>query len=170
MLASTSRVRCDQRESLLGGRGAVRGAAASAPWVERSIAVLPFENRPRAGVPSAGRWRPEPCLRRLGPPSVQGASTGDPDDAQLHVLEGLSRDNLGRQAEAIASDERGGRLLPVSRDAVNGSYIEHRRARLSLLAGERDKALDVLARLLKIPYYLSPEWFRIDPDFASLRG
>lgn len=77
---------------------------------------------------------------------------------------------MGRQAEAIASDERGGRLLPVSRDAVNGSYIKHRRARLSLLTGERDKALDVLARLLKIPYYLSPEWFRIDPDFASLRG
>ena len=36
--------------------------------------------------------------------------------------------------------------------------------------GEREKALDVLERLLAMPYYLSPGWLRIDPNFASLRG
>ncbi len=33
-----------------------------------------------------------------------------------------------------------------------------------------EKALDQLERLLKIPYYLSPGWLRIDPNFALLRG
>jgi hypothetical protein len=39
-----------------------------------------------------------------------------------------------------------------------------------LLVGEPEKALDRLAPLLKIPYYLSPGWLKIDPTFAPLRG
>jgi hypothetical protein len=38
------------------------------------------------------------------------------------------------------------------------------------ILGERDKAIDQLERLLAIPYFLSPQWLRIDPTFASLRG
>lgn len=34
----------------------------------------------------------------------------------------------------------------------------------------RLQALDQLAPLLEIPYYLSPGWLRIDPPFASLKG
>jgi hypothetical protein len=39
-----------------------------------------------------------------------------------------------------------------------------------LLVGEPDRALDQLERLLKGPYYLSPGWLKIDPNFAPLRG
>jgi hypothetical protein len=35
--------------------------------------------------------------------------------------------------------------------------------------GEPDMALDLLEPLLKIPYYLSPAWLRIDPAFDTLR-
>jgi hypothetical protein len=35
--------------------------------------------------------------------------------------------------------------------------------------GEPDKALDQLEPLLKVPYYLSPAWLRIDPAFDPLR-
>ncbi|HUQ14803.1 MAG TPA: hypothetical protein VM094_02020 [Gemmatimonadales bacterium] len=34
---------------------------------------------------------------------------------------------------------------------------------------EPDKALDQLEPLLKIPYYLSAGWLRIDPTFDPLR-
>ena len=93
-----------------------------------------------------------------------------PDDAQLHVLKGLALAYLGRKPEAIAAGERGGQLLPVSRDAYIGPYLQHQRARIYLLVGEREQALDVLEGLLARPYYLSPGWLRIDPTFASLRG
>ncbi len=93
-----------------------------------------------------------------------------PDDAQLHVLKGLALAFLSRKADAITAGERGGQLMPVSRDATNGPYFQHQRARIYLLTGERDKALDVLEGLLAIPYFLSPGWLRIDPTFASLRG
>ena len=42
--------------------------------------------------------------------------------------------------------------------------------RTYLLVGEPEKALDRLEPLLKIPYYLSPGWLRIDPTFAPLMG
>ena len=33
-----------------------------------------------------------------------------------------------------------------------------------------EKALDRLEALMKVPYYLSPGWLRIDPNFDPLRG
>ena len=36
--------------------------------------------------------------------------------------------------------------------------------------GEPEQALDRLEPLLKIPYYLSPGWLKIDPTFTPLRG
>jgi hypothetical protein len=38
-----------------------------------------------------------------------------------------------------------------------------------MLVGEPEKALDRLEPLLKIPYYLSGGWLKIDPNFDSLR-
>ncbi len=52
----------------------------------------------------------------------------------------------------------------------NGPYYQHQLARIYVLVGEPEKALDQLEVLLKIPYELSPGWLRIDPNFASLRG
>jgi hypothetical protein len=42
--------------------------------------------------------------------------------------------------------------------------------RTYLLIGERDKALDQLKPLLRLPFYLSPAWLRIDPTFTPLKG
>jgi hypothetical protein len=39
-----------------------------------------------------------------------------------------------------------------------------------MVVNEPDKALDLLEPLVKIPYYLSPRWLTIDPNFASLRS
>ena len=36
--------------------------------------------------------------------------------------------------------------------------------------GEPEQALDRLEPLLRIPYYLSPGWLKIDPTFTPLRG
>jgi TolB-like protein/Tfp pilus assembly protein PilF len=93
-----------------------------------------------------------------------------PRDAQRHVLRGLALAYLGRKAEAIAEGERGLALLPISRNAFTGAYVQHQLARIYIVAGEPEKALDRLEPLLKIPYYLSPGWLRIDPNFAPLKG
>jgi hypothetical protein len=93
-----------------------------------------------------------------------------PGDPQRTVIRGVALAYLGRKAEAIQEGERGVALVPVSRDALQGPYLQHQLVRIYLLCGEPDKALDRLEPLLKIPYFLSPAWLRIDPAFAPLRG
>ena len=93
-----------------------------------------------------------------------------PQDAQLHVLLGLALAYLGEKSAAIREGHRGVALLPISRDPFNAPYIQHQLARIYMLVGEPEKALDQLEPLLGVPYYLSPGWLRIDPTFAPLRG
>jgi serine/threonine protein kinase/TolB-like protein/Flp pilus assembly protein TadD len=93
-----------------------------------------------------------------------------PNDAQLHVLHGLALAYAGRSVEAIAEGEKGLAMQPIAKDAYSGAYNQHVLARIYVLAGKPDKALDLLEPLLKIPYYLSPGWLKIDPNFAPLRG
>ncbi len=95
---------------------------------------------------------------------------GAPNDPQLHVLDGLALAYVGRKAEAIAQGEKGVSMLPISVDAQNGSYYQHQLARIYLMVGEKEKALDMLEPLLAMPYFLSPGWLRIDPTFAELKG
>jgi tetratricopeptide (TPR) repeat protein len=95
--------------------------------------------------------------------------TNTPDDAQRRVLLGLALAYAGRKKEAIRAGERGVSLLPISKDAYTGPYLQHQLVRIYLLTGEPQKAVDLLAPLLEIPYYLSPGWLRVDPTFESLR-
>jgi len=93
-----------------------------------------------------------------------------PQDAQRHIVLGLALAYLGRSADAIREGEHGVALAPISRDAQTGPYNQHQLVRIYLLLGQNDKALDNLEPLLRIPYYLSPGWLRIDPTFAPLKG
>ena len=82
---------------------------------------------------------------------------------------GLALAYQGRKADAVREGERAVVLSPVSKDAHTGPYIQHQLARIYLLVGESEKALDQLEPLLQIPYYLSPAWLKIDPNFDPLR-
>jgi serine/threonine protein kinase/tetratricopeptide (TPR) repeat protein len=92
-----------------------------------------------------------------------------PEDPGRQAALGLALAYLGRKAEAMKAGERAVALLPLSGDGYTGPYFQHLLVRIYLLVGEPDKALDRLEPLLRIPYYLSPAWLRIDPTFDSLR-
>ena len=93
-----------------------------------------------------------------------------PENAQLHVLMGTVLAYLGRKADAIREGRRGVELMPLSRNAYQSPYLQHQLARIYLLVGEPEQALDVLETLMRIPYFLSPGWLRVDPTFDPLRG
>jgi hypothetical protein len=59
-------------------------------------------------------------------------------------------------------------LVPI--DAYIGPYIQLQLVRIYMLTGETEKALDRLEPLLRVPFYLSPGWLRLDPTFQPLRG
>jgi serine/threonine-protein kinase len=92
-----------------------------------------------------------------------------PDNAQRLAFLGLMLAYLGRKADAIRAGERAVALAPASRDGYIGPYLQHQLARIYTIVGEPDKAVDELEPLLKMPYYLSSGWLRIDPEFAALR-
>jgi serine/threonine-protein kinase len=101
--------------------------------------------------------------------AFEAQSRAAPDDAQRHALLGLSLAYLGRKEEAVREGTRGVELLPISRDSYFGPYVQLQLTRIYLLLGEPEKALDQLEPLLKVPFYLSPGWLRIDPTFQPLR-
>ena len=68
----------------------------------------------------------------------------------------------GRRARPGAAADRPATATPAP-------ICEHLLARIYILAGEPEKALDRLEPLLRTPYYLSPGWLRIDPTFDPLR-
>ena len=39
-----------------------------------------------------------------------------------------------------------------------------------MMAGQQERAVDIIEKLLQRPYFLTPAWLRIDPTFAPLRG
>jgi TolB-like protein/Flp pilus assembly protein TadD len=92
-----------------------------------------------------------------------------PNDAQSHTLLGVALAYLGRKEDAIREAERGVAMAPISKDAYGGPYNQLQLVRTYILVGEQEKALDQLEPLLKIPFYLSPGWLKIDPMFDPLR-
>ncbi len=91
------------------------------------------------------------------------------ENSQLLCLRGVALAYLGRSAEAVREGERGLALQSPSKDGYSGPYNQHQLVRIYILAGQQEKALDLLEPLLKIPYYLTPAWLRIDPNFDPLR-
>ncbi|HXS23245.1 MAG TPA: protein kinase [Gemmatimonadales bacterium] len=92
-----------------------------------------------------------------------------PDDAAHRMAVGLAYAYMGRKAEAIREGERAVAQSPVSTNAYYGVYFLHQLARIYALVGEPEKAIDQLEQVLKLPYYLSPAWLRIDPTLEHLR-
>ena len=93
-----------------------------------------------------------------------------PDDVQQLLFVGLAEAYLGRKAEAIRDGEAAIRQAPLTGDASTAPYFHQVLARIYVLTGEQEKALDVIEKLLTIPGDLSPGWLRIDPNFAALKG
>ncbi len=94
----------------------------------------------------------------------------NPGDANLHAQHGIALAYSGRRGEAMTEGERAVAMAPVPGGTIVRHYYEHVLARIYLLVGEPEKALDQLEVLLKEPYLLTPDWIRIDPNFASLSG
>ena len=92
-----------------------------------------------------------------------------PEDAHRLVLLGVALAYTGRRDEAIRLATQGVALAPITK-YPGAAYYQHQLARVYILAGEPERALDQLEPLLKVPYYLSSGWLKIDPTFAPLRG
>jgi hypothetical protein len=61
-------------------------------------------------------------------------------------------------------------LMPVERDAYDGPLVLQGLAQVYTWTGEKDKAFEVLRRLLSLPGYVSYGYLKMDPAWKPLRS
>ena len=101
-----------------------------------------------------------------------------PENSELLGDLALTVMGLGDKASAVAFSERAIAAVPIGRDAVNGPFVLEILARVAARAGDPDRAIATLEKLLSIPYNsalasnvpLTPALLRLDPMFEPLRN
>ena len=103
------------------------------------------------------------------------------EQPENHILLGdlaLTDMSLGDKAAALTLSERGMTVNPIEKDAVTGPASIEFFARVAVQAGEADRAITALQKLLSTPYSgplgpaapLTPALLRLDPMFDPLRN
>jgi tetratricopeptide (TPR) repeat protein len=77
---------------------------------------------------------------------------------------------LGRKEEALREIRRAVELVPIGRDAANGADLIHYSAIVYAWVGERDLALQNLARAAQLPGFVSYGRLKLLPWYDPLRG
>ena len=100
---------------------------------------------------------------------VEAKIRQEPDDARLRSALGIACAGLGRKQDAIREGKLAVDLLPVSKDAMRGICRVGDLARIYVMVGEFDLAINQIESLLSIPSELSIELLRLDPAWNPLR-
>jgi tetratricopeptide (TPR) repeat protein len=93
-----------------------------------------------------------------------------PGDQRLYSSLGIAYAGLGRHKMAISYGEKAVKLLPVSKEAYKGPYLVEDLARIYVMAGKYDEAIERIKYLLLNPGLLSPKILELDPRWAPLRN
>ncbi|MCJ7580277.1 MAG: protein kinase, partial [Candidatus Aminicenantes bacterium] len=98
-----------------------------------------------------------------------------PDDPRYRAALGMVYAYLGQKEAAIEEGELAAKLHPVSKDAGQGPIYLINLAKIFVIVGEFDKALDQLEFLLSIPqaeflwHLISVPQLQLDPQWDALR-
>jgi hypothetical protein len=77
---------------------------------------------------------------------------------------------LGRKRQAIDEGRRACKLLPITRDSINGIHIMEFLAVIYAWVGEKDLALEQLKAILPYPSFISYGQLKLHPYWDPLRG
>ena len=93
-----------------------------------------------------------------------------PEDAQFHSSLGFAYAGLDRKEDALREGRLGVKLLPVTKDAWTGAYRVEDLAKIYVMVGEFDAAINQLELLLSKPGRMSIPLLRLDPAWDPLRN
>ncbi len=94
----------------------------------------------------------------------------DPTNTQLLRQGAVVEAILGNKDEALRRITLAAEIIPEASNAFMGVSISGVRARVYAWIGDKDRAIDEIARLLRIPSSLNVHLLRVEPAYASLRG
>ncbi|NIM15539.1 MAG: protein kinase [Candidatus Aminicenantes bacterium] len=95
---------------------------------------------------------------------------GYPDDARIHSSLGIAYAGLGRKEDAIREGKLALELLPITKDFLRGPFYLKDLARIYMMVGEYDLAIDQLEFLLSIPCLTSVPLLFIDLAWDPLHN
>jgi len=96
--------------------------------------------------------------------------SANPRDPRLHSALGITYGGLGRTGDAVREGKFAVELWPPSKDAMDGPEFIFELARIYVMVGDYDSALEQIDYVLVIgPAILSVPLLRIDPWFDPLR-
>jgi serine/threonine-protein kinase len=93
-----------------------------------------------------------------------------PEDARLHSSLGITYAGLGRKEDAVREGKLGEELLPVSKEAMRGTFRREDLALIYVMVGEFDAAIDQLEFLLSKPGWMTIPLLRLDPAWKPLHN
>jgi len=100
---------------------------------------------------------------------LEDRKTQHPADSLFRSSLGITYAGLGRKQDAIREGELAVELCPLSRDAMRGPHRVEDLARIYVMVGEYDMAIEKLEFLLSVPGELSIPLIRLDPAWDPLR-
>ena len=92
------------------------------------------------------------------------------DDAKTIALLGMLHAMRGQTDEAVRAGRRAVELLPISKDAFDGPLMATKLAVIYAQVGEVDRAIELLADLVKSPNGPTAGTLRVEPEWEPLRG
>lgn len=92
------------------------------------------------------------------------------DDAKTLAVLGVLHAFCGRKEEAINAGRRAVELLPRSKDAYDGPSLATKLAVIYAQTGEAERALRLLADLVKLPNGPTPGTLRVEPEWDPIRN
>ena len=101
---------------------------------------------------------------------VQKIVEQQPDFAAALSLLGMIDAGLDKKEEAVREGQRACELLPISKDAIDGTFLAINLAQIYAWIGDKDHAVEQIAALERVPNPLSYGLLKLHPDWDSLRG
>lgn len=123
------------------------------------------------GDTASARAEARAALAAAGPRLRE--APGTPPSALLHFVAGMMHAFTGNRVEADRALTRGLALAdarPENRRSQSAAFLQYMGASVALAAGDRERALALLAESRRRHHVASPAWVRLDPAFAALRG
>ena len=130
----------------------------SARFVEGLIARMTKDDAKARGAFTAARAEQEKLVR------------ADPDDAGALCVLGLIDAALGRKEEALREGWRAVELVPVEKDATNGTRVIGVLANIAAWVGDNDLACEQLAVAIHHRKEISYGELKLEPQWDPLRG
>jgi tetratricopeptide (TPR) repeat protein len=92
----------------------------------------------------------------------------NPDDPRLYSAIGITYAGLGQKEKAIKEGKKAVDMMPINKEAYRGTYRVEDLARIYVMVGKYDKALEQIKLLLTIPSGLSVKLLLLDPIWKPL--